>query len=208
MYIRWLADLQAALAFLVCDESTSIFQITIELMELTLAFGCHGITKDKDREEILRIHNEYRANLTKGATVIDPNSKKKQDLPAAKNMYELEWDCDLEAKAEDAMNMTCTQAARGKYSTYGHARGLWHLCITYNKPVEEYGVKGVLEKWWIEGVSFDIIERRFDNYHAENFVNIECCQRFGARHARRFHSKSQENDQTGWFRTYFLQRQK
>ncbi|KIH54379.1 SCP-like protein [Ancylostoma duodenale] len=137
-----------------------------------LAFGCVGMTSDKDREEVLRLHNEYRANLTKGATVTKEKSNQKITLPSAKNMYELEWDCDLEAKAEDAMNMTCKYAARRKYKNYGHTRGKWEVCVKFNKPVEEYGVKGVLEYWWTEGFLFDTAERRFDDFGAENFVNM------------------------------------
>lgn len=54
-------------------------------MKLSSEFGCVGITSDKDREVILKLHNEYRANLTKGATV----GKNKRKLPTAKNMYEV-----------------------------------------------------------------------------------------------------------------------
>ncbi|EPB67887.1 SCP-like protein, partial [Ancylostoma ceylanicum] len=127
----------------------------------SLGFGCKGITSEKDREEVLRLHNEYRANLTKGATVVHSMTGKKQALPAAKNMYELEWDCDLEAKAEDAMNMTCKYAARRR-----------QVCIKFNKPVEEYGVQGVLQQWWEEGLGFDTLERRFEDFSVENFVNM------------------------------------
>ncbi|RCN46650.1 SCP-like protein [Ancylostoma caninum] len=139
---------------------------------LGLAFGCVGMTSDKDREEILRLHNEYRANLTKGVTIVKEDGTKEKVLPAAKNMYELEWDCDLEAKAEDAMNMTCKHAARRRYKNYGHTRGKWQVCIKFNKPVEEYGVPGVLGYWWQEGLLFDNVNRRHNEFAAENFVNM------------------------------------
>ncbi|RCN28082.1 hypothetical protein ANCCAN_26181 [Ancylostoma caninum] len=87
-------------------------------------------------------------------------------------MYELEWDCDLEAKAEDAMNMTCKNAARRKYSTYGHSKGDWALCPKYKQPVEVVGIPKLLERWWKEGISFDTVERRFDSYRMTNFVNM------------------------------------
>lgn len=46
-------------------------------------------------------------------------------------------------------------------------------------PVEEYGVPGVLENWWEEGVSFDFDERRFNDYKAENFLNVSELEKFG-----------------------------
>ncbi|KAL6733355.1 hypothetical protein Aduo_004006 [Ancylostoma duodenale] len=139
---------------------------------IPVTFGCEGITKDTDREKILNLHNEYRANLTKGVTIKANKDRNKKDLPAAKNMYELEWDCDLEAKAEDAMNMSCKYAARRKYSTYGHSRGDWAICPKYKQPVEAIGAPKVLENWCTEGISFDIVERRFDSYRETNFVNM------------------------------------
>ncbi|EYC08347.1 hypothetical protein Y032_0066g3712 [Ancylostoma ceylanicum] len=173
-----LADQQAAFASrnLAMGTPTVIIAVLLLYAFNSLAeakgFGCKGITSEKDREEVLRLHNEYRANLTKGATVVHSMTGKKQALPAAKNMYELEWDCDLEAKAEDAMNMTCKYAARRRYRTYGHTRGKWQVCIKFNKPVEEYGVQGVLQQWFEEGLGFDTLERRFEDFSVENFVNM------------------------------------
>merc|ERR1712241_1092707 len=52
------------------------------------------------KDEILRLHNKYRATVAKG------QESRGGGLPAASNMRLMEWDDDLEAHAQDWAN-TC-----------------------------------------------------------------------------------------------------
>ncbi|EYC08452.1 hypothetical protein Y032_0066g3773 [Ancylostoma ceylanicum] len=137
-----------------------------------IRFNCKGISKDKDRKEVLTILNEYRYNLTtENPTYVHAYTNQTYHLPRAKNMYELEWDCDMEAKAEISMNMSCKHAARKAFPEYGHTLGTWEQCIKFGKPVEQYGIRGVLDGWWDQGYGMSD-KTKYDDFRIQDFAHI------------------------------------
>ncbi|KHJ74920.1 SCP-like protein [Oesophagostomum dentatum] len=64
------------------------------------AYGCtnSGIT-DSDRKKFLDYHNEARLRVAKG---LEPN-RDGGYMNGAKNMYKLQWDCEMENEAQKAI---------------------------------------------------------------------------------------------------------
>ncbi|EPB75987.1 SCP-like protein [Ancylostoma ceylanicum] len=156
--------------------STAVISILLLYALISLAeatgFNCKGISKDKDRKEVLTILNEYRYNLTtENPTYVHAYTNQTYHLPRAKNMYELEWDCDMEAKAEISMNMSCKHAARKAFPEYGHTLGTWEQCIKFGKPVEQYGIRGVLDGWWDQGYGMSD-KTKYDDFRIQDFAHI------------------------------------
>ncbi|KAL6733354.1 hypothetical protein Aduo_004005 [Ancylostoma duodenale] len=79
-----------------------------------------------------------------------------------------EWDCELEKMAEDALNMTCKHTARVNVVQWKFAE----VCIKFNKPVQVYGIKGIPDPWWDEGMVLDSKTRKYDEFTMEDFANM------------------------------------
>ncbi|EYC45434.1 hypothetical protein Y032_0428g1293 [Ancylostoma ceylanicum] len=79
-----------------CPTFTVFFSVLLLCLASSAAGrSCHRKVPNVVRDQILRFHNDLRARLARGE-VDGANGK----LKPAKNMYELEWDCDLEYKAQ------------------------------------------------------------------------------------------------------------
>ncbi|KAK5965634.1 Ancylostoma secreted protein 1 [Trichostrongylus colubriformis] len=103
------------------------------------SFGCSnpGIT-DSIRLLFLNAHNEARLSVAQG---LEPN--KCGTLPAAKNMYKLQWDCSLEQKAQDYI-ATCP-SSMGSFS--GLSQNIQYYSGISSSNVASL-VASTLSSWW------------------------------------------------------------
>ncbi|VDM84490.1 unnamed protein product [Strongylus vulgaris] len=162
--------------------------------------GTYGITDDNYRQIFLDFHNEKRKELATRNVVIEG-----KHLPRAKNMYKMEYSCELEKIAEAAASMDCSYAAQVRYKDYGHSFGdscelekiaeaaasmdcsyaaqvkykeYGHSfgdrfnCPKYPKSVSQIVLPDLLKTWWQEGRDFDGVDRRYDSWKTNDFINV------------------------------------
>ncbi|EPB65231.1 SCP-like protein, partial [Ancylostoma ceylanicum] len=110
--------------------------------------SCHRKVPNVVRDQILRFHNDLRARLARGE-VDGANGK----LKPAKNMYELEWDCDLEYKAQkrckDGWIDTNLLYNNGVVSDIVIGPSCLPQPLDFNRDF-----KRPMEKWWKQSRSY------------------------------------------------------
>ncbi|EYB83828.1 hypothetical protein Y032_0328g2633 [Ancylostoma ceylanicum] len=104
------------------------------------SFGCSnsGIT-DSDRQAFLDFHNNARRRVAQG---VEDNKSGK--LNPAKNMYKLDWDCEMEQKLQDAIQ-SCPGGFAG---IQGVAQNIisWSGSGGFPNPSEK--INSTLASWW------------------------------------------------------------
>ncbi|KHJ92248.1 SCP-like protein [Oesophagostomum dentatum] len=128
------------------------------------AFGCSNTEiSDTARLLFLNAHNEARLNVAKG---LEPN--KCGLLSPAKNMYKLQWDCNLEQQAQDYI-ANCP-------NSMGSFSGLSQNIMTYTgaslEPLSTAAT--VLTKWWnpIRQYGSTAPENKYVNSNLYSFANM------------------------------------
>ncbi|CAJ0609177.1 unnamed protein product [Cylicocyclus nassatus] len=92
---------------------------------------------DAARLLFLNAHNDARLSVAQG---LEPN--KCGFLGPAKNMYKLEWDCDLEKQAQNAI-LLCP-STMGIFASY--SQNLMKFTGTFSDPLT--AVAAAVNKWW------------------------------------------------------------
>ncbi|XGW33059.1 hypothetical protein V3C99_017511 [Haemonchus contortus] len=129
------------------------------------AFGCRNpeITNSM-RSLFLNFHNDARLRVAKG---VEPN--RYGYLHPAKNMYKLQWDCNLEQKAQNLI-AGCPQWMR---MAGGMSRNFF---TTYIRPKSNTSdiIAGILSKWWGEASVYGVSdpENKYTNTILYNFANM------------------------------------
>ncbi|WKY07823.1 hypothetical protein Q1695_007364 [Nippostrongylus brasiliensis] len=83
-------------------------------------FTCGTANTEKDRQDVLSVHNTLRKEVASGTFQYQPAQGTKVYLPAAQNMYEMIYNCDLESQAEQIIS-GCPQ----QQATTGSASNLY-----------------------------------------------------------------------------------
>ncbi|VDM75877.1 unnamed protein product, partial [Strongylus vulgaris] len=126
-------------------------------------FGCSnsGIT-DAARLLFLNAHNEARLSVAQG---LEPN--KCGLLGPAKNMYKLQWDCDLEQQAQSYIS-NCPSAL-GSFS--GYSQNLIRYTGIFTNPLSN--VAAAVNGWWSA-------VRKYGSTDPDNkYVNSKTSKQFG-----------------------------
>ncbi|EYC12172.1 hypothetical protein Y032_0048g1648 [Ancylostoma ceylanicum] len=112
----------------------------IETFDVPTSFNCrNSLIADEWRKMVLEFHNDKRRDVSDGK---QQNGGKV--MPAAKDMNELVWDCNLEQEALDAVR---------KCTAYNGTRAFNEAEITEKPCNVTSGVKSILKEWWNEIVS-------------------------------------------------------
>lgn len=125
---------------------------------------CGGTLSNTDRTTVTNIHNTYRSQLGKGQTAM----KSGGNAPQGKNIYRLEYDCEVEAHAQQWAN-TCpsghsSDSNLGENIYWSSGSG---TAGKYSGTQTLWGDKDVLEKTlishrnhWIKMVSWSYMSVR------------------------------------------------
>ncbi|EYC22288.1 hypothetical protein Y032_0017g3263 [Ancylostoma ceylanicum] len=125
-------------------------------------FGCKNTAiPDKWRKLVLEFHNEHRRKLAEGRQTTNGGNSL---MPAAKDMSELNWDCNIEEKVR-------LEVCNGvPMLPPDYARLSETLDLEGNTSEIRASTEKVLEKWWNEVESADLsMSSKFADFGAENF---------------------------------------
>ncbi|CAJ0592111.1 unnamed protein product [Cylicocyclus nassatus] len=130
------------------------------------AYSCSntGLT-DAIRDQILNYHNAARLRVTKG---IEPNNVGL--LNPAKNMYRLEWDCNMEQQAQAAI-----ASCPGNLGTWSNmAQNLVKYTSTgsFSNPTTQ--INSALNTWWGAARQYGVTDskNRYRNSNHYSFANM------------------------------------
>uniref|UniRef100_A0A914CXD3 SCP domain-containing protein n=1 Tax=Acrobeloides nanus TaxID=290746 RepID=A0A914CXD3_9BILA len=101
--------------------------------------GCSttGLT-DSDRQVITNLHNNFRSSLAKGQ---EPTASG-GNAPTAKNMYKIQYDCDLEGMAQSWANKCVFQHSGGNAGE--------NLYMQTNNVAVSTALTNAADMWWAE----------------------------------------------------------
>ncbi|KHJ85241.1 SCP-like protein [Oesophagostomum dentatum] len=123
----------------------------------------NGIT-DADRKLFLDYHNEARLRVAKG---IEPN--KVGYMNPAKNMYKLQWDCEMEQQAQDSI-ADCMEG----YSSWDMGQNIlmWESDSQITDP--SAFINATLDNWWSSGKQYGVTdsENRYTSGYLYSFANM------------------------------------
>ncbi|KHJ89749.1 SCP-like protein [Oesophagostomum dentatum] len=127
-----------------------------------------GTMAQADVDKILKWINDRRNNLIQGTETNGPTGNA---LSPAKNMPQIQWNCDLEAKAKDAMGTTCTDVAPPKPADNA-------AFFAYGDP-NYYTVDFFLNSWMssidlfvIDATSISATEVKYENNALREYANL------------------------------------
>ncbi|CAD6193061.1 unnamed protein product [Caenorhabditis auriculariae] len=112
---------------------------TLAVAVNTQTFGCvNPSLTDRDRQMFYNAHNDARLSLAKG---LEPN--KCGRLSSGKNVYQLNWDCDMEAKVQEWAT-DCPNSFQTFDSTWGHNY------VTYTGTISDQmgTAASAVNNWW------------------------------------------------------------
>ncbi|KAK6744005.1 hypothetical protein RB195_010981 [Necator americanus] len=129
-------------------------------------FGCSSDKmSDNTRQVFLNYHNEARLRVAKG---IEPN--KKGFLNPAKNMYKLEWDCNMEKQAQEAI-ASCPNSF-SPWPNMGQNLMKFTSGSGFSNPPGQ--IKFALDNWWSRAKQYGVTdaENRYTNGYLYTFANM------------------------------------
>ncbi|KAL6729085.1 hypothetical protein Aduo_000172 [Ancylostoma duodenale] len=111
--------------------------VLVEAFAIPTSFNCqNSLIADEWRRMVLEFHNERRRDVSEGK-----QRSGDKVMPAAKDMSELVWDCNLE---QEAMNSLAT------CKDYAGTRAANEAEITEKPCNVTSGTKSILREWWNE----------------------------------------------------------
>ncbi|PIO57429.1 SCP-like protein [Teladorsagia circumcincta] len=120
---------------------------------------------EKAREAFLGFHNDFRRSVALGLLKFAKTPNKKNTLGPAKNMYEVNWDCDLEKKAQDEIS-SCALPLESNLTENT-------LRLRYIKSDEEEVLRDVMWAWMSAPLRYGVgIAPNLFHYRIEALGNI------------------------------------
>ncbi|CAJ0592091.1 unnamed protein product [Cylicocyclus nassatus] len=123
-----------------------------------------GMT-DAIRDQILNYHNAARLRVAKG---IEPNNV--GNLNPAKNMYKLEWDCNMEQQAQAAIS-----SCPGNLASWSNmAQNLVKYTSTGSFPNPATLINSTMNNWWDAAKKYGVTDpqNRYTSSKLYSFSNM------------------------------------
>ncbi|KHJ86407.1 SCP-like protein [Oesophagostomum dentatum] len=98
---------------------------------------------NKERELILRMHNEYRGELVRGQTEVNAGWG---IAPPATLIFRMKYSCDAESYAQQAVS-NCRQTLLPRYAVGNHKQ---NIRIMRSSNTRTQAIRNALSTWWTQ----------------------------------------------------------